>query len=956
MRELIEFKLDARFILILVVLSGIPFLKVSGQSQQYPPKFISSDYLFQNWTTKDGLPANSIAAVAQTSDGYIWFGTANGLVRFDGSAIKIYNTANYPSLGNNRIRGIATLGESVFIQHTQKKFILFDGLDFEHVNLPGSVNSLWFTRIFQYDSDRIFLPAVGERLFSYSESGFEEVLDNSLEYQQIRKRGSFTWAPNGTELFYEGERILDLGDRINEVIVDREETIWIASYSKGVFKIRRNLFSVFSEEEGLKSRNVYPVTSTKNGTIWLGTYGGGVASIKDEVLETGYLIEGEDRAFVKSILERENGELLVALMGGGIHKYEGGNSFTKYVSPTEKPIYSLFEDSDEVLWVGSRDGLFYKKEDDSWEQFVHPDLNNSSVNVLAESEDGSTWIGTQGKGLFHLKDGNLENITKAEGLSSNRIRSIWIDTAETPDNYTVWVGTEDNGLTLIPVSKGKASPSLIKSLKKSNGLFDNTIHQIIPDTLGRIWMNSNQGVFWVFKNDVYLYQSGSFSEVLSTGFTEVDGLRSREGNGGVYPAGAYSPFGEIWFPSQDGVIQFNPYMIYRNDVIPPVEIEKIETGFGQSYERDAYIELELGDRNLSFMFTSLSLVSPEKNLYKFRLFGFDEEWNEAGSDKKVRYTNLDPGTYQFRVIASNNDGVWNRQGDVVTITVPPYFYESGWFYSLFLFLAGMFIALSMFIMRIRARRDLVLRDQDLENSRSQIKKLKARLSKQEQRKSSLFAYINKELRNPVIDLLTQIENGSNDAHKEVGNLLEYVNQLILLSEIELNRADLHIEKRNLVVLLKEITELISSSEEEKNIELSTNTEEVIIAVDASYCIIIIQNLIGSLLKDENATKVKVQIVEESSICTIKISNDGKAYSHEELHAIFTLFKDYEADLDHRELLGIKLPLVAKLIELHKATVLVHSIPDQGNTFSVVFKKGIAHLNDPKKEDLFEEVV
>ncbi len=956
-----KFKLDARFILILGVLSGLPFLKVSGQSQQYPPKLISDDYLFQNWTTRDGLPVNSISSIKQGSDGYLWLGTANGLVRFDGETFSTYSTSEYPGLENNRIRKIASLNDQLLILHNGLGLILFDGIDFKKIEVPEFVSSFRPYDLIQNQDGRILLPARERKVFSYTESGFQEIVDQSPDSHLEGNQENSKLRIEESELFYEGERILDLGDRINEVIIDREGTIWIASYSKGIFKIRRNIFSVYSEEKGLKSRNVYPVMTTRDGTTWVGTYGGGLATIYNGKLDTGYLIDGKSEGiFIKSIIERANGDILTALMDGSLYKYVGEKRFQEITSPSNTTTYALFEDSEEMLWLGSREGLFYKQEGE-WEKLDHPRLANSIATEMAESPDGSLWIGTQGQGLFHLVAGRIETLTKDMGLSSNRIRSIWIDSTSNPQKYTVWVGTEDNGLTLLPVNEGRASPLQAKSLKESSGLFDNTIHQIIPDTLGRVWMNSNQGIFWVFKNDVYLFKKGTFNELTSTGFTEVDGLRSREGNGGVHPAGSYSSTGEIWFPTQDGVVQFNPNLIYRNNVIPPVQIDRVESGDGYIYIQESEIIMQRGDRDITFSFAGLSLVSPEKNRYRYRLFGFDEVWQETETNRKIRYTNLDPGTYRFRVIASNNDGVWNQQGAVVSITIPAYFHESGWFYTLILSLLALLALIGFYFIKSGIGKRLMKKEQELVAVQNKVEKLETKLTKYELNKNSLFVHIKDELKKPVVELHDQIEKNATSADKKIKSkakyLLEYVEQLILLSELELRGGGIDLEKKDLVALARQVVEdCIANKECNKGIDFTTNTGGVIISTDINYCTIILRNLIKALVNDEEASKVKVQVVEESSICTIKISNDGKAYSHEELHAIFSLFKNYESHLEHHELIGISLPLVAKLVELHSATVLVHSIPGQGNTFSVVFRKGAVHFNNTSEEKLITESV
>tara|TARA_R110000868_G_scaffold383578_6_gene650632 strand:- start:7749 stop:10592 length:2844 start_codon:yes stop_codon:yes gene_type:complete len=943
-------KLDGRFILICTVLSVSTFLKVSGQSQQYPPSFLSTDFIYHNWTIRDGLPVNSISSIVQHTDQYLWIGTADGLVRFDGVRFRIFNTSEFPELRNNRIRGLASLNSGLLILNSNMEFLLFKDLKFQLLVIPDFLKDVEILGIYKMGRTEVKIITLNAGTFIFEDGVFEKDKNSKVIFDKTRDVGAFSWQSYEESLFWEGNRLFDANDQINDAILDSEGSLWIATFSKGIYQIKRNLFETVSTPEGLPNRNVYPVTEDKSGTIWIGTHGNGIASLKNEILSTGYLFQGtSSTSFIQSILQRKNGDLLVAHLDGNIFKYSGEKIFLNYPSPNMGTINSLYESSDGRLWVGSSSGI-YHQEKDKWERINNSENTNSSVKVIKEAPDGSMWVGSQGHGLLHIKNYEIEKIDKSFGLSSNSIRSIWID-EQNRGTYTVWAGTEDNGLNLIEIENSSATPLKAVSINVNDGLFDEVIHNIIPDEFGRIWMSSNKGIFWVYKNEILQFKRGNINEIVSSGYTEKDGLRSSEANGGIQPAGFKNQDGIIWFPTQEGIVKINPSLISRNDVIPAVYIEEVNTNESHYEPVEEKIKLKKGDRNISFRFTSLSYVSPGKNKFKFKLFNFEENWNEASGDRDIRYTNLDPGTYTFKVIASNNDGVWNQQGALVSISIPPYFYEASWFYALITGLIILQIILAFMIIKTRAQKILVLKEKKIQELEKDLTELGLHFQDHNSIKKALLFNLKKELKDPVLALRKQVELDRepvrNIVERETRNMLSQIDRLLLLSEIELNGIAINPTIENLVEVVKTSISIHKSeaSHEDPDIEFSSNSETVKIYMDINFAIIIFRNLIKEMVGFKKVSKIRIQIVEESSVCTVKITAYGEALEHQQLRTIFTLFKTKKQDLECRNEMGIDLPLAAKLADLHGASIVVHSIPEIGNTFSVVFKKGSLHFQN-----------
>lgn len=942
-------KLNVRRILFCVVLSVLTFLKVSGQSQQHPPKFLSSDFLFQNWTVEDGLPVNSISSIVQHFDNYLWLGTADGLVRFDGVKFKVYNTVTNSALGDNRIKSMVSTGDGLLILTSNMEFILFRENEFIHVKKPVYLEGKQFFEIRKSYENQVLIVTVDAQTYAYKDGSFKET--DYIVHNLKRFEGDYSWEAYGEDLYYKDELIFNINDQINNVTVDNEGTVWIATYSKGIYQIKRNLFKTFSVSEGLPDRNIYPITEDNSGTIWIGTHGKGIASLSNNEIVNGYLFQGiSSNRFIQSILQRNNGDLLVALLNGEIFRYTGEKIFESYLTPIKGKIYSMYETTDQTLWVGTSSGLYYQKNME-WEKVNDPLIINSSVKVITEAPDNSLWIGTQGKGLIHLQKATVHQIEKKQGLNSNSIRSIWIESDSISNSYTLWAGSEGNGLNVLSIEKGTHLPTDdIISITTKDGLHDDVIHQIIPDEYDRIWMSSNQGIFWIFKHDVTLFSNKVLKTITSTSFTEKDGLRSREANGGIQPAGFKDGDGIIWFPTQDGIVKVDPNIITRNTEIPRTYIEEVQS-LGQLFDPvPSKIELAIGDRDVKFTFTVLSFSSPEKNRFRYRLFNYDNEWQESVNKRSIRYTNLDPGTYRFKVMASNNDGVWNQQGDTVSIVIPAYFYEAVWFYILIVIILLIQIAVAFLIMKARAEKNLLDKNGEIQELESQLSTIKSQFKDHKSLKKSLLNNLKKELKEPVISLRSQLEESNEELpqtiEKETKKMLFQIDQLLLFSEIELQGLTIEPKLENLVDVVKSgiIIHKNSAPLSDPVIELSSNTESVFIYMDIEYVLIILRNLFKNLSSHDGVSKIRIEIIEESSICTIKIKDDGIALSHEELHSIFNLFQNKNTSSENPVQFGVGLPLAAKLAELHKATIVVHSVPDSGNTFSLVFRKGTLHFH------------
>lgn len=1065
-------------------------------------------FVHEVWTTQDGLPVNSINALLQSRDGYIWAATFDGLVRFDGVRFTVYHTGNTDELPSNRIVDLSEGQDgSLWMVTEQRHLVRFHDGAFTHFGperdvhaevhviyqdaagtvwvgtgrgigllredrfVPvaddvitgpvvaiagGAGDELWAATagrtIYRYDGDSasvvggpsdgmvgvlstmyqdpsgtvwigtgigayrlghagpelILRQATGEfyasgdgTVWMHTGTGVFRLADGppfrASSQGQLVSRNMFqtdeegrTWYVAGTEVYRDGELVYSLAPggvddpvpaaESRAFVLDHEGSAWIGTNAAGLHRLKPSLFTVYSRSEGLAHQNVYPVLQSRStDAMWFGTWGLGLNRM------TGGIVAAVPGAgsYVLSLMEDDAGMLWVGHYSGGVRVCHPKT--LRCAPPSQEFTFGTFwasyRDITGTTWLGSSRGLYHSGPE-GWTLLDDTDgAPGAPVRVFLETRDGALWMGTNGEGLARYSDGEFLRFRAADGAPSDLIRSLY----QAADGW-LWIGTEGHGLArLDPTTWPTAADrgSAVTTILPRHGLFDQVIHQILEDDFGRLWMSTNRGIFWVRHEELNAFAEGRVERIHSTGYTERHGLRNREANGGFQPAGIKARDGRLWFPTQDGAAVVDPARLQRNLAAPPVVVERLLVGDEAHRPGTAAIELDAGQRDLQIDYTALSFVAPENMRFRYRLEGYNDDWVEAGNRRTAFYTNVPPGQFTFRVVASNNEGVWNEEGAAIAFTVAPHFYETTTYYLL---LAAAIGTLTLVAVRWRARQhgrrerhlsqlveartdQLRRHEEQLQAQNAQLEAQALKLTELDRAKSHFFANVSHEFRTPLtltIGPLEDLRGGlygslSEEPSRQVGmalrnarRLLRLVSQIMDVAKLDSGNMKLHAREHDLGNFVREIAAAFAAVAERQRIRLNVETPpaEVCAWFDVDAMETVLTNLLSNAFKFTpeggviSVTLVSRQGATDTDHAVVRIADSGQGIPTEDLDHVFERFYQVdESETEWQPGTGIGLSLARELALLHSGDIQVESEAGVGTTFTVTLPLGRRHLRD-----------
>jgi len=787
--------------LLLVLPAGAMTNEIEADTPHYSKHY---------WLREDGLPQNTVTAVVQTRDGYIWVGTYDGLARFDGVRFTVFDGSSTPGLASGRITslfedGAGTLwighGRGELTRYANGKFATLpvkaqwgqgkiarmatdeagdlwmqnedgllarerDGLVLtpEPGNYSGNLQlvrnqqgTIWVGRngrisLLQHDllvplklSDDTNGSIIG--IGSARDNGLWLVTSNRLRewkaghWTEDRGVSPFDGAPisqlfearNGTLIGATSDHGFGLispdrraiifrratgfsTDWAQSICQDREGDLWVGTGGSGLAEIQECRVQAISPPDAWQGRAVLSVCNDPMGGLWIGTEGSGVYHFRDRVWTNYAFNEGLENPYVWSLAVDLAGDLWAGTWSGGLFVRHGERFDTPPgLDSNITPVTALLAARRGGLWAGTAQGLLRYDSAGAISWFARPTAHaKNDVRCVLEAQDGSVWFGTDGEGLLRLRDGVLQSFHQTNGLPNEFILCLHED-----NNGAIWIGTSGGGL-------GRYRDGHFSVINEKQGLGDKVICDIEDDGNGYYWFGSHNGLMRVSKQLLDLCADGTMASIYCNLYGISDGMPTLECSGGMQPAACKTPDGHLWFATSRGLVSVNPNAIKTNPLPPPVVIEKLSVD-GQVVATvpapDLPLKIPPGWHRLEFQYTGLSLLAPEKVHFKHRLVGLDSDWVEAGTSRTVNYNYIPPGRYTLRVIACNNDGVWNDTGDSFSFILLPHYWQTGWFRvvtiaGLSLLAAGG--AWNITRRRMRIKLEQVERQRALERERTRI--------------------------------------------------------------------------------------------------------------------------------------------------------------------------------------------------------------------------------------------
>jgi PAS domain S-box-containing protein len=622
------------------------------------------------YTRADGLADNAVFSICGDGRGGIWAGTHAGLGHWLGG--RFANLTKKQGLPGDDIRSLYLDGDkALWVGTNGAGLARLTAAGIRTYTLQNGLSSNNILSIFQDRARNIWVGTVGEGLCRL----------------QGEKFSCFT-SKNGFS-----------GGGVWAIAQDREGSLWIGSSNNGLERLRDGSFSTYGTREGLSSDVVLSVYQDREGVIWVGTADNGVDRWQDGNITQLTTRDGLPDNQVFSIVEDRNGDHWFGTRRGLCRLGKGKSTVDK--SATElanDAITCTYVDRTGNLWVGSRQGLS-RFDGARFITYTAKDgLSGSPVLSLYEDpHDGSLWIGTVG-GLQQFKNGRFRAFTKSDVLSSNAITALYGE----PDG-TLWIGADGGGLNRLKDGGGaNRLEQKFSAFTTQAGMLDDTIFQILDDMLGNLWMSSNRGVFRVAKSELKAFADGKLGQLTPQYFNVADGMRSPECNGGFQPAGWRLKDGRLAFPTMKGLAVVNPSRLVVNQVAPRVLVQRFVVDQHEA-PANSLFSAPPGKGQLEFQYTAPSFIQPQKIRFKYMLEGFDKDWTDAGTRRAAYYTNIPPGSYTFRVIASNADGVQSRSNETVSFTLRPHLYQTRPFAAAVL-LSIAAIAFAVYRVRVRQLR------------------------------------------------------------------------------------------------------------------------------------------------------------------------------------------------------------------------------------------------------------
>jgi signal transduction histidine kinase/ligand-binding sensor domain-containing protein len=590
----------------------------------------------------------------------------------------------------------------------------------------ASVASLTYDK-----SGRVWF-AKGGRLGVFRDGHFETLCQLPRPTARILgARDGGVWISCGPQLlrFVEGGELKILGTRDTDspdseamtMLEDRSGAIWIGTRANGLFRFANAHF----ENVPVSQRQILSLAEDREGNIWVGTAGGGLNRIQPRAIELQEQAGGLPFETVRSICQDAHGAVWAVTVNGLLIRRDG-NEWETISTNANWPggaATCVAADKNGAVWVGTQNRAAYGWRDGELTILRKTNgLTGRATQALLVGKNGDVWIGQSvADALLRWHDGKLTNIPLPQNgrviqsIVEDSAGQIWVgtsggrllrvtgemvvnETASTTDmppirclcavpDGTLWIGCSGAGIARFKNGK-------FQFVGAEQGLLDDNISELIFDAQGWLWCGSDHGVFKIRVAELNAVADGRANRLRSIRYGRDEGLQSLQAEYGHSPGALESRDGRLWMPMRTGLLVIDPDKLPENLPAAPVLIQRaiVDDRLAAFYggvlpvsnainlgAESSSLRLDPSHRRLEFDFTALTFAAPHNVFFRYRLHGFDENWTEAGGERRAIYSRLPAGNYRLEVQDCNTSGVWNERAAQLNFSVAPFFWQTWWF-------------------------------------------------------------------------------------------------------------------------------------------------------------------------------------------------------------------------------------------------------------------------------------